>query len=323
MSALVVLEPQDLNRDSAFKKALHGQTGQADRSFINLMHKDKNAQKLAVDQYFKRWDNKVAKDETSLDRDARRKDYATLTRHYSDLATDLYEYGWSQSFHFCRFTPGESLKLSSRATRALSGPKNGSPARPAGARRRMRRWGARAGNRQIHRLQNRRVEHEIFRVLKPGGAFGVYEWLMTEKYDNDDPQHRALRLGIEQGNGISNMEKISVAPQAMQKAGFVLELHMNVADLEGGDAIPWYWPLSGDLRYMQSIWELPTLLRMSPVGRTVVHSFIGALETFGLAPQGTQKTADSLATGADCLVARAKEKPFTPMYLMVGRKPAV
>ncbi|KAF7858707.1 uncharacterized protein EAF02_011031 [Botrytis sinoallii] len=110
MSTPVVLEPQDLTRDSAFKKALHGQTGQTDRSFINLIHKDKNAQKLAVDQYFKHWDNKVAKDETSLDRDARRKDYATLTRHYYDLATDLYEYGWSQSFHFCRFTPGEPLK---------------------------------------------------------------------------------------------------------------------------------------------------------------------------------------------------------------------
>ncbi|KAF7904945.1 uncharacterized protein EAF01_005467 [Botrytis porri] len=62
---------------------------------------------------------------------------------------------------------------------------------------------------------------------------------------------------------------------------------------------------------------------MSPVGRTVVHSFIGALETIGWAPKATQKTADSLATGADCLVAGAKGKLFTPMYLMVGRKPAV
>ena len=46
---------------------------------------------------------------------------------------------------------------------------------------------------------------EIFRVLKPGGVFGVYEWLMTDKYNNDDPHHRELRLGIEQVDGISNM----------------------------------------------------------------------------------------------------------------------
>ena len=32
----------------------------------------------------------------------RRDEYATLTRHYYNLATDLYEYGWGQSFHFCR-----------------------------------------------------------------------------------------------------------------------------------------------------------------------------------------------------------------------------
>ncbi|TGO52599.1 hypothetical protein BCON_0138g00170 [Botryotinia convoluta] len=381
MATPVVLEPQDLNRDSAFKQALHGQTGQTNRSFMNLIHKDKNAQKLAVDEYFKHWDNKVAKDETSLDRDARRKDYATLTRHYYDLATDLYEYGWSQSFHFCRFTPGEPLKQAlARHEHYLAlkmglqqdqlvldvGCGVGGPAREIAKFTGCKIVGLNNNDYQIERAtryaQQQGLAHrvsftkgdfmqmsypdnsfdgvyaieatvhapslegvysEIFRVLKPGGSFGVYEWLMTEKHDNDDPQHRALRLGIEQGNGISNMEKISVALQAMQKAGFILELHMNVADLEGGDAIPWYWPLSGDLKYMQSIWELPTFLRMSPVGRTVVHSFIGALETFGLAPKGTQKTADSLATGADCLVAGAKEKLFTPMYLMVGRKPAV
>ena len=30
-----------------------------------------------------------------------------LTRHYYNLATDLYEYGWGTSFHFCRFAYGE------------------------------------------------------------------------------------------------------------------------------------------------------------------------------------------------------------------------
>ncbi|KAF7904946.1 uncharacterized protein EAF01_005468 [Botrytis porri] len=110
MSAPTILEPQDPTRDAAFKQALHGQTGQTDRSFLNPIYKDKHTLKLAVNEYCKHWDNKVAEDETALDRDARRKDYATLTRHYYDLATDLYEYGWSQSFHSCRFTPGEPLK---------------------------------------------------------------------------------------------------------------------------------------------------------------------------------------------------------------------
>ena len=39
----------------------------------------------------------------------RRDEYATLTRHYYNLATDLYEYGWGQSFHFARYAYGESF----------------------------------------------------------------------------------------------------------------------------------------------------------------------------------------------------------------------
>ena len=41
---------------------------------------------------------------------ARKAEYATLTRHYYNLATDLYEYGWGQSFHFCRFAYGEPFQ---------------------------------------------------------------------------------------------------------------------------------------------------------------------------------------------------------------------
>lgn len=41
---------------------------------------------------------------------ARKAEYATLTRHYYNLATDLYEYGWGQSFHFCRFAYGEPFR---------------------------------------------------------------------------------------------------------------------------------------------------------------------------------------------------------------------
>jgi sterol 24-C-methyltransferase len=30
-------------------------------------------------------------------------------RSYYNLATDLYEYGWGQCFHFCRYSPGEAF----------------------------------------------------------------------------------------------------------------------------------------------------------------------------------------------------------------------
>ena len=165
------------------------------------------------------------------------------------------------------------------------------------------------------------VYSEIFRVLKPGAVFGVYEWLMTDAYDDGNPHHRKIRLGIEQGDGIANMVKISEGLQAIKDAGFDLELHEDLANRE--DARPWYYPLDGDLRMAQSVGDLLTIARMTKVGRLVMHNLIGALEKIRIAPRGTKKTADSLGEEADCFVAGGKENLFTPMYLMIARKPAV
>lgn len=164
------------------------------------------------------------------------------------------------------------------------------------------------------------IYSQIFRVLKPGGVFGVYEWLMTDDYDNENLHHREVRLGIEQGDGISNMVKISEALQAMKEAGFEMLHHEDLADRP--DPLPWWWPLSGDMKYLQTMGDFFTIARMTHWGRAIAHNFAGLLETFRLAPPGTRKTADSLALAADCLVAGGREHLFTPMYLMVGRKPA-
>lgn len=72
---------------------------------------------------------------------------------------------------------------------------------------------------------------------------------------------------------------------------------------------------------MGTVWDFPTIFRMTKLGRGLTHKFVGLLEMVGIAPGGTQKTANSLALAADCLVAGAKEDLFTPMYLMVARKP--
>ncbi|KAF2209503.1 hypothetical protein CERZMDRAFT_61224 [Cercospora zeae-maydis SCOH1-5] len=378
MAGPTQLEKEDKERDAQFKQALHGKTGEGRGGLIAAMGKNKDAQKAAVDEYFKHWDNKASAEETEEIRKARRDEYATLTRHYYNLATDLYEYGWSQSFHFCRFSKGEpfrqaiarhehylALKMGLQENQKVLdvGCGVGGPAREICKFSGVNITGLNNNDYQIeratHYAKQEGLDHklnyvkgdfmqmsfedntfdavyaieatvhapslegiysEIFRVLKPGGVFGVYEWLMTDAYDNDNPRHREIRLGIEQGDGISNMEKIDVALQAMKAAGFELELNEDLADRP--DELPWYWPLSGQLKYMQSIWDFPTLVRMTHLGRGIMHRFVGALEMIGLAPRGTQKTADSLALAADCLVAGGREKLFTPMYLMVGRKPA-
>lgn len=172
----------------------------------------------------------------------------------------------------------------------------------------------------VHAPSLEGVYSQIFRVLKPGGVFGVYEWLMGDNYNNENAHHREIRLGIEQGNGISNMVKISEGLRAIKAAGFQLEIHEDLADRP--DARPWYYPLDGDLRMAQSIGDLITISRMTQIGRFIAHGAVSGLERVGIAPPGTRKTADSLGLAADCLVAGGKEKLFTPMYLMVARKPS-
>jgi sterol 24-C-methyltransferase len=370
-------ETEDKTRDAAFNKALHGKSSQANGGLRALRGKDSAAQKAAVDEYFKHWDNKAAADETDETRKARRDEYATLTRHYYNLATDLYEYGWGTSFHFCRFAAGESFyKAIARHEHYLAMKMNlrenarvldvgcgvGGPGREiikfTGANvvglnnndyqieRSLHyakkegiadKWSAVKGDfmqmsfpensfdavyaieATVHAPSLQGVYEQIYRVLKPGGVFGVYEWLMTDNYDNDNPRHREIRLGIEIGDGISNMVKVSEGLAAIKAAGFELEHHEDLA--ERPDPIPWYYPIAGDWRFLSGIGDIFTIMRMTWWGRGLVHKFLGAGEKVKLVPHGTQKTADSLALAADCLVAGGKDKLFTPMYLMVARKP--
>lgn len=79
------LETEDHARDAAFNKALHGKSSEARGGFAAMRNKDKAAQKAAVEEYFKHWDDKAAATETEEIRKARRDEYATLTRQYVSL----------------------------------------------------------------------------------------------------------------------------------------------------------------------------------------------------------------------------------------------
>jgi sterol 24-C-methyltransferase len=67
--APATVEREDHSRDAAFNKAMHKDSSGAMGGFSAMLKKDKAAQKAAVDEYFKHWDQKAAATETEADRE--------------------------------------------------------------------------------------------------------------------------------------------------------------------------------------------------------------------------------------------------------------
>jgi sterol 24-C-methyltransferase len=67
--APIRLENEDHSRDAAFNKAMHGKSADDRGGMVAMMKKDRTAQKAAVDEYFKHWDNKAAGTETDETRE--------------------------------------------------------------------------------------------------------------------------------------------------------------------------------------------------------------------------------------------------------------
>lgn len=322
-----------------------------------------------VENYSAFW-QKDKSQETSTDLGNRLDSYTDVVNGYYDGATELYEYGWAQSFHFSRFYKGESFAASlARHEHYLSAQMGlkpgmrvldvgcgvGGPAREI-ARfsdvsivglnnndfqiQRARKYTARAGlagqisfakgdfmelaeqfgensfdavyaiEATVHAPIWEGVYEQIRRVLKPGGLFGVYEWCMTDQWDPAIPEHKTLAHEIELGNGIPEMRPLAKARQALVNVGFTIEHEEDLADRP--DAIPWYYPLEGDIRKAQTMWDYFTVWRMSWSGKLVTHNVVWVLEKLGVVPKGTHDVGETLKVAADALVKGGQTKVCYP-----------
>ncbi|KIY47895.1 hypothetical protein FISHEDRAFT_65928 [Fistulina hepatica ATCC 64428] len=333
-----------------------------------------------IENYTKFWQKDMSK-EASVDTENRVDSYTDVVNGYYDGATELYEYGWAQSFHFSRFYKGEAFAASlARHEHYLAlqmglrpkmrvldvGCGVGGPAREI-ARvtdaeviglnnndfqiARARKYTKAAGlegqvsfvkgdfmklveqfgensfdavyaiEATVHAPSFEGVYGEIFKILKPGGIFGVYEWVMTDAWDPNNPAHKELAHEIEFGNGIPEMRPISASRSAIKAVGFDLLHEEDLA--ERPDPVPWYYPLEGDITKAQTAWDYLTVWRMSWSGMLVTHNVVRLLEFFGFVPKGTHDVGEALKVAGASLVRGGQTGLFTPMYLMVARKPAV
>ncbi len=154
---------------------------------------------------------------------------------------------------------------------------------------------------------------EAFRLLKPGGHFGTYEWCMTDRFDDQDPRHRKIKADIQLGAGLLILDDQPTAHNALRTVGFELVDATDVA-LQDGPSIPWHQPL---VRSGYSLLDL----RKSVPGRWVTHQLVKVLQAFRIAPQGSVRVSKTLNIGAAALAEAGKLGIFTPMYFLHGRKP--
>jgi sterol 24-C-methyltransferase len=299
----------------------------------------------------------------------RQADYAKVVNGYFDLATDFYEYGWGQSFHFAQQAEGETfreaiLRHERRLALALAlrpdmtaldvGCGVGGPmrniARLAGCSiiginnnayqlLRLERLNAEVGlagrcsgvpgdfmampfpdgamdaayaiEATVHAPNWLGVFREVYRCLKPGASFALYDWCLTGSYDDGDPGHRDIKRRIVEGNGLIDIGTAALLQDSLRQAGFELIEHFDAAQSGG---TPWYEPLAPSRLSFAGF-------RSSAIGRKVTNNSLRLLELLRVVPKGAADVAVFLDRAAVALVAGGRAGIFTPMYFLHARKP--
>ena len=154
---------------------------------------------------------------------------------------------------------------------------------------------------------------EIFRLLKPGGRFAAYEYIMTDRFDPQNPRHLKLKEDIQLGGGLLRIDDRQTVDDALRTVGFEVLEARDLA-VQTGPSVPWYQPLAGSGISFASF-------RSTRIGRFLTQSVLRVLETVRLAPKGTVRVSETLNLCADGMVEAGRLRIFTPMYFIHARKP--
>ena len=155
---------------------------------------------------------------------------------------------------------------------------------------------------------------EVFRLLKPGGRFGGYQYCLTDRFDAQDPVHLKIKADIQQGGSLLVIDDQQTVDDALRSVGFEV-LETRDLSVQTGPSVPWYQPLVGSGISLASF-------RRSRVGRWVIHNTLRVLEALRITPKGTVRVSETLNLCAAAMVEAGRLGIFTPMYFIHARKPA-
>ncbi|KAK9755113.1 hypothetical protein RND81_01G003200 [Saponaria officinalis] len=279
---------------------------------------------------------------------------------FYNLVTDIYEWGWGQSFHFSPHIPGKSHRDATRLHEEMAvdlikvkpgqkivdvGCGVGGPMRAIAAHSQAHVVGITINEYQVNRakIHNKKagldhlcevvcgnflempfsdnsfdgaysieatchapkledVYSEVYRVLKPGSMFVSYEWVTTDKYDGENAEHRDIIQGIERGDALPGMRNYTDIAVAAKKVGFEV---VAEKDLAKPPAKAWWSRLKmGKLSYWRN------------------HVIVTVLAAIGVAPKGTVDVHEMLFVTAGHLTRGGETGIFSPMHMILCRKPS-
>ncbi|PWA02580.1 hypothetical protein BB558_001277 [Smittium angustum] len=323
---------------------LHGNSANIDGSsghlFKSLKSKDTALQEESYKTYSKLWDSKQ-------DQSKRIGMYKTMTNTFYNLVTDFYEYGWGGSFHFARRCKNESFDQSGPARECV---------RFTGAHvtglnnndyqiQRATKYAIKTGQQNnsefvkgdfldipfpentfdsvyaieatCHAPEPYLVYKEIFKVLKPGGYAAIYEWCTMDGYNPEDPEQKRIITRIEYGNSLPKLYSTKECIEAFKKAGFEIISGEDLSPLGVSGDLPWYT----DLFQVNFDFSSSRAFARSKFGRNLAKVALKVLSTFRIIPKSCVGVNEMLLEGAYGCTEGAVHNVFTPMFLIVARKP--
>ncbi|TYI27751.1 hypothetical protein ES332_A05G198100v1 [Gossypium tomentosum] len=262
---------------------------------------------------------------------------------FYNLVTDIYEWGWGQSFHFSPSIRGKSHRDATRLHEEMAvdlievkpgdrvldvGCGVGGPMRAIATHSRANVVGITINEYQVvcgnflempfkdntfdgaysieatcHAPKLEEVYAEVFRVLKPGSLYVSYEWVTTDKYRGDNPEHVEVIQGIEIGDALPGLRNYKDIAEVAKKVGFQV---VKEKDLAKPPALPWW-----------------TRLKMGRIAYWRNHILVTVLAAIGIAPKGTVDVHEMLFKTADYLTRGGDSGIFSPMHMILLRKPQV